>query len=98
MPKKRFVYEFEEEPANRISFDYSPLADDKIDSTVENDTPFLYLNRPAMITLARTLIKIAMGDHQAGFHVHINKDFNADLPECLTILLSPDDAPHYQPT
>ena len=96
MEQKKFAYKFEKEPANRITLDYSPLGDDKIDCTIENGIPFVYLNRPGMITLARTLIKIALGNHQEGFHVHFNKGFNADLPECLTILLSPDDAPPYE--
>lgn len=95
MTKKHFSYDFEEDTADRISFDYSPKGDDKIDSTVESGTPVLYLNRPGMITLARTLIKMAMGDYRAGFHVHIRKNFNADLPEGLTVILSPDDAPPY---
>jgi hypothetical protein len=96
MTKRHFAYEFEQDKSNRISFDYSPRGDDKIDSTVENGTPVLYLNRPGMITLARTLIKMATGDHQAGFHVHLRKDFNADLAEALTVILSPDDAPPYE--
>jgi hypothetical protein len=96
MTKKRFAYEFEQDTANRISFDYSPRGDDKIDSATEDGTPVLYLNRPGMITLARTLIKMAKGDYEAGFHVHLRKDFNADLPNRLTVILSPDDAPPYE--
>lgn len=96
MANKRFAYEFKEEPQNRISFEYSPRGDERIDCSIEDGVPFVYLNRPGMITLARTLIKIALGNYRAGFHVHLNKDFNSDLPECLTILLSPDDAPPYE--
>jgi hypothetical protein len=50
--------------------------------------PFVYLNRSAMITLAKTLIKIAYGSYSDGFHIHVHKDFNADEPERLTLLLS----------
>jgi len=96
MTKRHFAYDFEQETANRISFDYSPKGDEKIDTAVENGLPVLYLNRPAMITLARTLIKMATGSYQAGFHVHLRKDFNADLREVLTVILSPDDAPPYE--
>ncbi len=96
MTKKHFAYDFEPDTANQISFDYSPKGDDKIESGVESGTSVLYLNRPGMITLARTLIKMAMGDYQPGFHVHIRKNFNADLPEALTVILSPDDAPPYE--
>jgi hypothetical protein len=96
MKKKHFTYEFEQDPANRISFEYSPEGDDKIDTAMQNGTPLLYLNRPGMITLARTLIKMATGDYQAGFHVHLHKDFNADLPDTLIVFLAPDDAPPYE--
>jgi hypothetical protein len=89
MTKKHFAYDFELDEPNQISFDYSSDGDEKIDTSIENGLPFLYLNRTAMITLARTLIKLANGNYRAGFHVHLHKDFNADLPECITILLSP---------
>jgi hypothetical protein len=91
MAKKHFAYDFEQDEPNQIVFDYSPEEDEKISSTIENGVPFLYLNKSGMITLARTLIKMAVGDYQDGFHVHLHKDFNADLPECLAILLAPDD-------
>lgn len=93
---KRFQFEFEQEGPNRISFEYSPNADEKLGVTSENGTAALYLNRPGMLTLARTLIKMAEGSYKEGFHVHLRKDFNADLPDCLTVVLSPDDAPPYQ--
>ena len=93
MAMKRFLYEFEQDAPNRISFEYSPNADEKLEATSENGTATLYLNRPAMLTLARTLIKMADGDYREGFHVHLHRDFNADLPDCLTVVLSQDDAP-----
>ena len=96
MTKKRFVYEYKADETNSISIDYSPDGDDTLDTSIENGTPFLYLNRPGMITLARILIKMATGDKQEGFHVHLHKHFNADLPDCLTVLLAPDDAPPYE--
>jgi hypothetical protein len=91
MTKKHFAYDFELEAPNQISLDYSCEEDEKMSSTIENGVPFLYLNKSGMITLARALIKMASGNHQPGFHVHLNKDFNADLPECLTVLLAADD-------
>jgi hypothetical protein len=87
MTKKHFAYDFEEDTANRISFDYSPEADEKLDTLVENGVPILYLNRPGMITLAKVLIKMAMGPYDDGFHVHLSKDLNADLPNRLTVML-----------
>jgi hypothetical protein len=85
--KKRFEYEFEEAQKNRITFEYSPEADEKLDTLIENGVPILYLNRPGMITLAKTLIKMALGPYGEGFHVHLHKDLNADLPDRLTVML-----------
>ena len=95
MMTKRFQFEFEQDGPNRISFEYSPNADEKLAATSEGGVAALYLNRPGMLTLARTLIKMAEGDYKEGFHVHLRKDFNADLADCLTVVLSPDDAPPY---
>ena len=85
---KQFTYTYDENARDRISFDYSPEADEKLSSSVENGVPFIYLNRSGMITLARILIKIANGSYTEGFHVHLHKDFNADEPENLVLLLS----------
>jgi hypothetical protein len=93
MAKTTFNYEFEQDQPNRISLDYSPEADEKLETATQGDSVVLFLNRPGMLTLARTLIKIAKGDYKKGFHVHLRKDFNADLPDRLTVILSPDDAP-----
>jgi hypothetical protein len=95
MTKKTFTYEFEQDPSNRISFEYSPEADEKLETGLQGDEMVLYLNKPGMLTLARTLIKMAKGDYKEGFHVHLRKDFNADLPDRLMVVLSPDDAPSY---
>jgi len=35
--------------------------------------------------LAKILVKIAMSKYRAGFHVHLHQDFNADLPEVLSV-------------
>jgi hypothetical protein len=88
---KQFSFTYDDDSKDRITLEYSPQADEKIDTSVENGIPFLYLNRPGMITLAKTLIKIANGDYSDGFHVHVHKDFNADEPERLAVLLSSDE-------
>jgi hypothetical protein len=85
--KRTFVFEFEEDAKNSITFQYSLEEDETISTSVEDNVPFLYLNRAAMITLAKILIKMAYGSYDEGFHVHLHKDFNADLPDCLTVLL-----------
>lgn len=94
--KSRFAYEFEQDAANEISLEYSPKGDDKIDTAIQDGTPLLYLNRPGMITLARILIKMATGDYKEGFHVHLRKNFDADLKDSLIVFLAPDDAPPYE--
>ena len=94
---KSFEYNFAVDKPNRITFEYSPEADERMRTDVQEGVPFLSLNRPAMITLARILIKMAYGDYTSGFHVHLPEDFNADLPECLTAVLAPGDARPYQP-
>ena len=85
--KKQFQFEFEEERQNCITFEYSPEADEKLDTLVENEVPILYLNRPGMITLAKMLIKMATGPYDDGFHIHLNKDLNANLPNRLIVML-----------
>jgi hypothetical protein len=85
--KRTFVYEFDEDFKNSVTFQYSLEEDETISTSVEGNAPFLYLNRAAMITLAKILIKMAYGTYDKGFHVHLHKDFNADLPDCLTVLL-----------
>jgi len=90
--RKQFTYTYDEDGNNRISFEYSPEADEKLASSVVNGVPFIYLNRSGMITLARILIKMANGSYSEGFHVHLRKDFNADAPESLVLLLSSGEA------
>ncbi len=91
--KRTFVFEFDEDAKNSLTFQYSPEEDEAISTSVENNVPFLYLNRAAMITLAKILIKMAHGSYSEGFHVHLHKDFNADLPDCLTVLSEGSEPP-----
>jgi hypothetical protein len=85
--KHRFEFEFEQEKKNRMTFEYSPEADERLDVLIEDKTPILSLNRSGMITLAKTLIKMALGSYDDGFHVHLRKDLNADLPDRLVLML-----------
>jgi hypothetical protein len=87
--KKQFCYEYEDDGRNRLNFDYSPEGEEKLDAMVENGVPFICLNRPAMMALARALIKVANGTYSDGFHIHLHKDFNADEPERLVVVLAP---------
>jgi hypothetical protein len=88
--KKTFTFEFEEERPNSLSYELSLEDDERLESRVENGAPILYLNRSAMLTMAKILIKIAKGAHSEQFHIHLRKDFRDDGPDALTIMLYPD--------
>ena len=85
---QRFEYEFEEAQANCINFEYSPDEDEVFQVSHENGSMVVCLNRSALLTLAKLLIKMSLGPYTNGFHVHLNTDFDADQPECLTVMLS----------
>jgi hypothetical protein len=87
---KRFEYAFEESEPNRIIFDYSPTEDEVLQVLMENGSPMLYLNRSGLLTLAKSLVKMSLGPYTNGFHIHLHKDFNADEPHCLTVMLVED--------
>jgi hypothetical protein len=82
-----FTFEFQEEKPNRITFDYSPEADEQLDSAVENGVPIVYANRSALLTLAKLFIKMAKGPYSDGFHIHLRKDLDADEGERLIVML-----------
>ena len=84
---KSFNFEFEDERPNHITFEYSADADEELDTLVENGVPILYANRSALLTLARLFAKMALGEYTEGFHVHLRKDFNADEPDRLIVML-----------
>ncbi|SPF37628.1 hypothetical protein SBA4_2030002 [Candidatus Sulfopaludibacter sp. SbA4] len=84
---KSFNFDFQEEPPNHITFEYSPEADEDLDTLVENGVPVLYANQTALLSLARLFIKMALGEYKDGFHVHLRKDLNADEPDRLIVML-----------
>ena len=84
---KRFTFDFEEDRPNRISFDYGPDGDEELDTLIENGVPILYANRPALISLAKLFIRMALGSYKEGFHVHLRKDLNADEADRLLVML-----------
>lgn len=84
---KSFNFEFEEERPNHITFEYSPDGDEELDTLVENGVPILYANRPALLTLAKLFVKMALGEYKDGFHLHLRKDLNADEQDRLIVML-----------
>jgi hypothetical protein len=89
---KTFKFEFPEEDAKSLTYECDET--ERLVSKVEEGVPVVYLNRPAMITLAKILIQMALGKYQEGFHLHLHEDFNSDARDQLTIVLSPDNAPY----
>jgi hypothetical protein len=90
MKKKKFVFEFEDESANamgskndRITFEYSE--GESLTLEVIDGTTYLFANRAAMVTLAKTLLKLGLSDYKHGFHVHLNENFDADAKGILCI-------------
>lgn len=88
---KTFNFEFEEEKPNRLTYECSFDEDEKLETSVENGVPFVYLNRSAMITMAKILIKMANGPYSNGFHLHLHKDFNEDAGDAVVLRLSSEE-------
>ena len=84
MPK--FEYEFEFEPNNVMSMDYSEEDDEYLDLIdIGGDQVMIVGNKSGLITLAKVCIKIALGDYDKGFHIHISKNFDADHPDIFAV-------------
>ncbi|MEL6912199.1 MAG: hypothetical protein AAFY50_05990 [Cyanobacteria bacterium J06648_1] len=85
--RKKFEFEFEDESPNCMSFEYDEDIEEEMEIVLEGGIPFLSANKQAYMALAKIFIKMAMCDYEAGFHVHLRKDLDADLPEVLCCLL-----------
>jgi hypothetical protein len=90
-PMKTFNFEFEDERRNHITFDYSPEDDEELDTLVEHGVPVLSANRPALLSLAKLFVRMALGEYSDGFHVHLRKDLNADEEDRLIVMLHSSD-------
>jgi hypothetical protein len=88
--KKTFTYRFDEGRPGSLSYDLSLEENERIESLIENGAPTVYMNRAAMLTLAKLLIRFAEGPYPEQFHVHLTKNFG-EGPDALTIMLYPDD-------
>jgi hypothetical protein len=90
--KKTFTYEYEEGDPGSLTYEISLGENERLETLVEDEKPILYMNRPAMVTLAKLLIKLAEGPYEEQFHIHLRKDFG-EGPAALTVMLYPDDVP-----
>ena len=87
--KKQFEFEFEDlSSRNTISFEYDGEVEEKMSVLCENDVPVIYVNRQALLFLAKTFIKMALGEYPIGFHIHLSQDLDTDQPEAVRIVLS----------
>lgn len=86
--KREFNYQFEDESNNStISFEYDEDVEECLSVKIENGVPVLYANKTAFNLLAKTFAKLSLGNYQDGFHLHLNKDFDAGEPESMRIVL-----------
>jgi hypothetical protein len=86
---KKFEFEFEDlSSKNTISFEYDEEVEEKMSVLCENDVPVIYVNRQALLFLAKAFIKMALGEYSTGFHIHLSQDLDADQPEAIRIVLN----------
>ena len=50
----------------------------------------MFANRAGILTLAKLLIQLSLGEHEDGFRVHLRADFSDDAakPDALALLLN----------
>jgi hypothetical protein len=86
--RKKFEYEFDDESSeNAISFEYDDDIEEDMEVILEDGIPSIYANQQALISLAKTFIKMALSEYEDGFHIHLRKDFDADQPEAIRCFL-----------
>jgi len=85
---KTFTYQFRDDSPSSITYECSDT--ERLTTSVEDGVPFVYANRAGMLTLAKMLIQLSLGEYKDGFHIHLRADFGDDAgkPDVLTILLN----------
>jgi hypothetical protein len=86
--KKTFTYEFEEKSPRSLTYECGET--ERLATSVHHGVPFVFANRAGMLTLAKLLIQLSLGEHKDGFHVHLSADFGDDAaePDVLTLVLN----------
>jgi hypothetical protein len=85
---KKFEFEFEDtSPSSSILFEYDELIDEKINVVLEKNIPVVYANKQALLSIAKTFIKLSMCDYANGFHIHFTKDLLGEEIEILRVTL-----------
>jgi len=88
--RKRFQFEFDDEGPRTFTFDYAGEHAQQLDVRLEDGVPALYANQQACALLARIFGKLALSSYEPGFHLHIEKDFQAEGVEVMRITLIGD--------
>jgi hypothetical protein len=85
---KTFTYQFEDQSPRSVRYECSET--EILATSVHNGVPFITANRAGMLTLAKLLLQLSLGEHDDGFHVHLRGDFGDDggKPDVLTLCLS----------
>jgi hypothetical protein len=85
---KTFTYQFRDNSPRSITYECGDT--ERLTTSVEDGVPFVYANRAGMLTLAKLLIQLSLGEYKNGFHIHLRADFTDDAakPDVLTILLN----------
>ena len=83
----KFECVFEDEAPKSLSFELQ--GGEKLSVEQEGGSPFLHANRRGCAVLAEIFAKLALGDYENGFHLHLQRDFETDGgQDVLTILLN----------
>ena len=83
---KKFECVFEDEAPQSLSFELEGGETLAVEQC--NDSAFLYANKKGCLVLAKIFAKLAMGDYQTGFHLHLQQDFAEAGPDVVTITLN----------
>lgn len=86
--KLSYVCEFEDIGPSRISYEVSGPPGEQAVTTVEEQTPVLYVNKGACRVLAEIFAKLAVGSYKPGFHVHLHENFDSERKEMLRVVLA----------
>jgi hypothetical protein len=68
-----------------MTMNYSWAEDEKLDVETFNGQVMLSANPSGLVRLGEFLIQMGRSSYRPGFHIHLAKDFNADLPEVLVV-------------
>jgi hypothetical protein len=71
-----------------MTMKYSWEEDEKLNVESTDGQILLSANPSGLVRLGEFLIQMGRSAYKPGFHIHLTKDFNADLPEVLIVSVS----------